>query len=113
MRAPRYRFPEQVRSATREMAARMIEDESIARSPEQMEAWIAESPQVRSRLEEGGYGTEFTAADLFPLLRAMLGDAALPAPAPNAAAAPEGPRRLWLAGLLLLIALAAAVLLIV
>jgi len=58
----------------------MIREESVARSPEQLEAWIAERPEVREPLVEGGYGTAFTAEDLYPLLAAFLGAAAGPPP---------------------------------
>ena len=75
MRAPRYRFPDRVRTVTRNIAARMVQDGSVAQTPEDLEAWIARTPAAREALETGGYGTRFTARDLFPLLQAAVADA--------------------------------------
>lgn len=89
MRPPRFRFPDQVRTETREMAARMVHEGSIARSPGELEDWIAREPDARETLEDGGYGTEFTAEDLFPLLEVFVAQAggstavAEPRPAPS------------------------------
>lgn len=68
MREPRYRFPDHVRDTTRAMASRMISEEEIADSPEELEAWLAERPETRESLKSGGYGTKFDASDLHPLL---------------------------------------------
>ncbi len=103
MRAPRYRFPDEVRSTTRRMAARMIDERTVAGSPEELDAWISRAPEIREPLERGGYGTAFTAHDLFPLLQAMLGPAGRP---PSAG---DPPRRAspspWLVGSLVLLVL--------
>lgn len=72
MRGPRYRFPEHVRSTTREIAARMIRDDEVVETPGQFESWISLHPDARAALEEGGYGSEFDAEDLFPLLQVRL-----------------------------------------
>ncbi len=88
MRPPRYHFPDEVRSATREMAAQTVRDGTVAGTPEELEGWILQAPDVREPLERGGYTTEFTAADLFPLYEVMVekaggivprADAAVPA----------------------------------
>jgi hypothetical protein len=109
MRPPRYRFPEEVRATTRGIASRMIREEGVARSPEQLAAWIAERPEVREPLVEGGYGTAFTAEDLYPLLAAFLGAAA--GPPPEARSPSRSASKWFIWGLIVL--LVAAVLLIV
>jgi hypothetical protein len=102
MRAPRYRFPDEVRSTTRSIASRMIQQGTIARSPEELRTWISRTPDVRERLEEGGYGTAFTAEDLFPLLRAFVERAG--GSAPDVDVARSSSRGRWLAaGVLLLV----------
>ena len=80
MRAPRHRFSDSVRSVTRSMAAAMAAEGTVADTPQEMEAWIGQRPEVRGPLEQGGYGELFTATDLFPLLRAMAGKPLEPAP---------------------------------
>jgi hypothetical protein len=80
MRAPRYQFPNEVRSTTRAMAARMVQGGQVAETPEQLEEWISREGDVREPLEDGGYGTEFTAHDLFPLLQVFITQAGGPAP---------------------------------
>ncbi len=72
MRPPRYHFPDEVRSSTREMAARSVRAGTVARTPEELDAWILQAPDVREPLEHGGYTTEFTSADLFPLYAVMV-----------------------------------------
>lgn len=110
MRPPRYRFPNEVRETTRTIASRMVGDGDIARTPQDLEAWIARAPDVREPLESGGYGREFTADDLFPLLQVFVEKAGGPAPAPDAP--PRSSRRPWYVGLavvllvLILVALA-------
>jgi hypothetical protein len=94
MRAPRYRFPDEVRSTTRAMASRMVHDGTIARTPEELDAWIAREPGVREPLERGGYGTAFTAHDLLPLLHVFVEKAGGPAPhADEPAPSSSGGRR--------------------
>ena len=80
MRPPRYRFPEEVRTTTRAMAARMVEQGTIAQTPDQLDAWIADRPEVGEPLKRGGYGTAFDAADLLPLLEVFIGQAGGPVP---------------------------------
>ena len=41
MRPPRYHFPDEVRSATREMAARSVRAGTVARTPDELDAWLA------------------------------------------------------------------------
>jgi hypothetical protein len=102
MRAPRYRFPDEVRSTTRSIASRMVREGTIARTPEELEAWIARTPDVQRPLEEGGYHTAFTAHDLFPLLQVFVVKAG--GPAPEADAPPRSSRGRWIAvGLLLVV----------
>ncbi len=119
MRAPRYRFPDEVRSTTRTMASRMMDDGEVAETPEQLDAWISQRPEVRESLERGGYGTEFTAHDLFPLLQAMIGRAGGPAPevvgqaggsAPNTEAPSRSSNSRWLVVLLLVLVVAVVLL---
>jgi len=107
MRPPRYRFPDQVRSATREMAARMAREGSVVETPEELDAWIAREPDTRAALEGGGYGTQFTADDLLPLLHVMVGAAGGRVPSAEPPPRPARPRRLWIA--LLLVALLVAI----
>lgn len=104
MRPPRYHFPDEVRSATREMAARSVAAGTVAQTPEELEAWIAQAPDLREPLEHGGYTTEFTAGDLFPLYEVMVVQAG--GPARVEAAAPS--QRRWSVGKLAAIALAIA-----
>lgn len=106
MRPPRYHFPDEVRSATREMAARTVRAGTVARTPEELDARILQSPDFLEPLERGGYTTEFTASDLFPLYEVMVQKAGGPAPR-AAAAAPS--RTQWSVGMLAAVALAIAV----
>jgi len=106
MRPPRYHFPDEVRTSTREMAARTVRDGTVAGTPEELDAWILQAPDVREPLERGGYTTEFTAGDLFPLYEVMVEKAGGVVPRPEAAAPSRtGPR----VGMLPLIAMAIAV----
>lgn len=97
MRAPRYRFPDEVRTATRGMAARMLADGTVADTPEQLDAWLSEAPADRESLERGGYGTAFTAEDLLPLLRAFIERSGGSPPTAPAPARSSG--RWWVVGL--------------
>lgn len=101
MRPPRYMFPNEVRDTTRAAAARMVRDGDIARTPEDLDAWIAREPEARASLENGGYGREFTAHDLFPLLQVMVTQAGGPAPEPDAP--PRSSRPPWLVGLVVVL----------
>ncbi|HEV2147718.1 MAG TPA: hypothetical protein VGR37_09980 [Longimicrobiaceae bacterium] len=101
MRAPRYRFPDEVRSTTRAMASRMVQEGTIARTPEELDAWISERPDVREPLEKGGYGTAFTSHDLFPLLHVFVLRAGGPAPEVVPPRRPS--QKWWLLGLLLVL----------
>lgn len=103
MRPPRYHFPDEVRTATRDMAARSVRAGTVARTPEELDAWIAQAPDLREPLEHGGYTTEFTANDLFPLYEVMVERAG--GPAPTAADAAQ-PRSRWSVGVIAAIALA-------
>ena len=75
MRAPRYRFPDEVRSTTRIIASRMVDGGTTARTPEELDAWISGAPDLRATLQRGGYGSAFTAHDLFPLLEVFVAKA--------------------------------------
>lgn len=109
MRGPRYQFPNEVRSTTRAMAVRMVQSGQPAETPEQLEEWISRDGDARETLEDGGYGTEFTAHDLFPLLQVFITQAGGAAPATEP---PPHTRPRWLLGagaLLCLVAVAAAI----
>ncbi len=105
MRPPRYHFPDEVRTATREMAAQTVRAGTVARTPEELDAWILQAPDFREPLERGGYTTEFTASDLFPLYEVMVQQAGGPAPGATAAA-PSHTR--WGVGRIAAVALAIA-----
>ena len=87
------------------MASRMVDDGNVAQTPEELDAWIASRPDVREVLDRDGYGTNFTAEDLFPLFQIFVAKAGGQV-APVGAADEPAPRssRTWLlAGFLLLI----------
>lgn len=88
------------------MAAESVRAGTVAGTPEELDAWIHQAPDVREPLKRGGYTTEFTASDLFPLYEVMVQQAGGPAPRP-AAAAPSRTR--WSVGTLAAVALAIAV----
>lgn len=108
MRPPRYHFPDEVRSTTRDMAHRMVSDDTVARSPEELDAWIAQAPDARESLVRGGFGTRFTSADLFPLLEVFVAKAGGVAPA-RAAVPARGGWNPWVVGLFVLVAVAVLV----
>ncbi len=101
MRPPRYRFPDEVRDTTRAIASRMVREGTIAGTPEELDAWISQAPEVRQPLENGGFGREFTSHDLFPLLQVFVAQAGGPPPKPDAPPRPS--RRPWLVGALVLV----------
>ena len=100
MRGPRYRFPDEVRSTTREIASRMVQDGAIPATPEQLDSWISKRPEVKESLERGGYNTAFTPHDLFPLLQVFIQRAG--GPAPPVEVPTSAPRRPWIPALLVL-----------
>jgi hypothetical protein len=83
MRAPRYRFPDEVRSTARGMASLMVREGAVPRTPEELEVWISGRPEFRQPLVRGGYETAFTAHDLFPLVQVFVAKAGGPAPEPD------------------------------
>lgn len=104
MRPPRYRFPDEVRNTTREIASRMVREGTIAGTPDELHTWIQERPDVREGLEAGGYGTAFTADDLHPLLQVLVEKAGGTAPGATAPTRASPPR--WLIpGVLLVVVL--------
>jgi hypothetical protein len=84
MRPPRFHFPDHVRSTTRDMASRMVQDGTVPSTPGELDAWVARTPDVRESLESGGYGTHFTADDLLPLLEVFVAKAGGARPQPAA-----------------------------
>jgi len=106
MRGPRYRFPEIVRSTTRGMAETMKREDSIARTPEELDAWVSQRPEILASLEKGGYGRAFNADDLLPLLHVMIGPGHL-APAPEANSAQSSSHLVWGGAILALLLFAA------
>ena len=93
MRAPRYQFPESVREATRAIASRMVRDDSVAHTPEELDAWIIGAPDIGETLTRGGFGTAFSSADLLPLLQVFIAKAGGAAPPSEAPAPSAGNRR--------------------
>jgi hypothetical protein len=93
MRAPRYQFPESVREATRSMASRMVRSDTVARSPDELDAWIAGAPDIGATLTKGGYGTAFDSADLLPLLQVLIVKAGGAPPASDVSTPPTRNRR--------------------
>jgi hypothetical protein len=93
MREPRYRFSDEVRSATRAVALRMIHAGEVAASPEALEAWIARTDDLRAELTNGGYGSAFGASDLFPLFQGFVARATAATPS-RAGAGPS--KWLWI-----------------
>ena len=83
MRPPRFQFPNEVRSTTRTIASTMVGDRTIAETPEQLGTWIEQRPDVRESLRVKGYGSDFTADDLFPLLQVFIEQAGGAAPEPE------------------------------
>ncbi|CAN5850145.1 hypothetical protein BH23GEM5_BH23GEM5_22870 [soil metagenome] len=90
---------------TRETASRMVRDGNVAQTPEELEAWIANTPDVREVFERDGYNRDFTAHDVFPLLQVFVAQAGGPAaPAGPADEAPARSFQTWLlAGFLLIV----------
>lgn len=111
MRPPRYHFPDEVRTATREMAARTVRAGTVARTPDELDARISEAPDLRAPLEHGGYTTEFTAADLYPLYEVMVEQAGGPPPPAAATDAAHSGWIVWLASAALAIAVIIALVL--
>ena len=102
MREARYRFSDEVRSATRAAALRMIHAGAVAESPEALDAWIARTDDLRERLTNGGYGSAFTASDLFPLFQ---GAVARARPATPSRSGGRHPRWLWIGIIAVLVAI--------
>jgi hypothetical protein len=101
MRPPRFQFPNEVRSITRTIASAMVGNGNVAETPEQLDTWIGQRPDVRESLRADGYGTDFSAEDLFPLLQVFVGQAGGAAPEP--AARPRASHRRWVLPALLLV----------
>lgn len=109
MRPARYRFPDDVRTATRTMASRMKDEGAVPETPEQLDDWISRNPDVRERLVAGGYGTAFSAGDLLPLLHVFAGK-----PEPAAAVAARAPwsRSRWVMAVALVVVVAVVVIIL-
>lgn len=99
MRDARYRFSDDVRATTRAIALRMIHAGAVAASPEALDAWIAQTDDVRERLTKGGYGSAFAADDLFPLFQGFVARATAATPSPSGA----GPARWLWTGLIVVV----------
>lgn len=100
MREPRYRFSDDVRAATRAVALRMIHAGTVAASPEELHAWIARTDDLRETLTKGGYGSAFTADDLFPLFQGAVTRAT--AATPSSGSKPSRARWLWIAAIVVI-----------
>lgn len=107
MRDPRYRFSDDVRAATRGIALRMIRSGTVAPSPEALGEWIARTDDVHERLTRGGYGSEFSADDLFPLVQGFVAKATAQPPSRSRAGAAHW---LWIGAI---IAVAGIILMVV
>lgn len=92
-----------MRATTRAIALRMIHAGAVAESPEALEAWIARTDDVRERLTNGGYGSAFTADDLFPLFQGFVAKATAATPS-GSKAAPA--KRLWIGVIVVVIVVA-------
>lgn len=86
----------------------MIHAGTVATSPEALGAWIAQTDDLREKLTNEGYGSAFTADDLFPLFQGHVARAtAAAAPAP----AKAGPARwLWIALIVVVVAIVIGIL---
>ena len=102
MREARYRFSEDVRSATRAIALRMIHAGEVAASPEELGAWIARTDDLRETLTKGGYGSAFDADELFPLFQGSVARATAATPSRSGA---RPARWLWI-GLIVVVVVA-------
>ncbi|HEX6158563.1 MAG TPA: hypothetical protein VF111_00255 [Thermoanaerobaculia bacterium] len=92
MRPPRHRFSNDVRATTRAIGSQLASaGADPVDSAAQLDAWIARNDDIRERLTRHGYGTAFTAEDLFPLFEAHALKASptasrrAPTPSPRAA----------------------------
>lgn len=108
MRPPRFQFSDEVRNTTRWMAAESVRQGTVAGTAEELDAWIARTPEAREPLERGGYATEFTADDLYPLYEVMVVKAGGAITRADAASDPSPGR--WPAGRFVVLALAIVVL---
>ena len=85
----------------------MIHANDVAGSPEALGAWIARTDDIRATLTNAGYGTAFTADDLFPLFEGAVTRAtAAAAPAPARAG---GSKWFWIGVIVVGIVLAIAI----
>lgn len=66
------------------MAAQMVREDRVARGPPDLDAWLTSNPELHVTMQRGGYGTEFSADDLYPLLQVMMTNAAGQAPVASA-----------------------------
>jgi hypothetical protein len=85
------------------MASMMKRDDSIAYTPEELDAWISGRPEIQDALQKGGYGRAFHAGDLLPLLHVFIGPEHLKAPHEESPTRPS--RNLLYGGALLAILL--------
>ena len=82
----------------------MVHAGTVAGSPEELEAWIARTDDIRERLTAGGYGSEFTADDLYPLFQGSVARATAAAPSASRSGAGRS-RWLWI-GLIVIVVVA-------
>ena len=104
MREPRYRFTDGVRAATRAIALRMVHAGVVAGSPVELDEWIARTDDLRETLVKAGYGSAFTADDLFPLFQSFVAKASR-----STASRPRAGSSRWLwVGVIVTVAIAMA-----
>jgi len=81
----------------------MKREDSIAHTPEELDAWISSRPEMQDALQKGGYGRAFHAGDLLPLLHVFVGPERLKVPSEQGPDRP--PRHLLYGGALFVILL--------
>ena len=109
MRGPRYRFSDAVRASTRALALRMIHSGNVAVSSQELAQAIERTEDLRAKLVAGGYGTQFTAEDLYPLYEGAVSRATNVAPARTASPSKKWP---WVLAAAVIVAVVAVALLL-
>ena len=72
----------------------MSAEGTVPAAPAELDEWLTRNPDLQERLVTGGYGTKFTADDLYPLLIVFMGGA--PASRANAPATAATSKSRWM-----------------